>query len=334
MRSLCNAATWLCVAACALCSAACGTLATDNGSAGGQSLSSGVGPFQRLSGDGERLLVDFAADLDDPEVLADANGGFTVYFTRRDGSGSTIRRARFASLGADPSIDTVLAADQPSEGGGISQPAVLAPASPGERWLLCYATDGGVIDCADSDDGSRFVNNGFELAVRPEPHRRFTSPALVRLDPRGFRELVRLFFVEDGALFAADLARGRAGWQFIGLDGLSDDPLIHRILAAGDAPWLSSIGRTTARTVITPANRTRYDLFLSGRLPGATGVRVVGLAASWDGLAFSLAAAPLLGTRPPDTWAPTAAVLDDGTNLLLFTEHAGGHTAIGAATAP
>jgi hypothetical protein len=87
----------------------------------------------------------------------------------------------------------------------------------------------------------------------------------------------------------------------------------------------------TARAVTTLTGRTRYDLFLSGREP--TGLRVVGFASSWDGLAFSVAAQPMLAAKPPDVWAPTVTAYRAG-SLLLFTQGAGAHTLIEGAHDP
>ena len=341
MARLCKAAFSLCVAAlswglAASCVAGCGTLAADDQSAGGQSISAGAGPFQRLPSDQVRLLVEFSADLDDADVLADPGGGFTVYYTRSDEKGASIRRARFASLGASPEVDTVLVADQPGEGGGVAQPAVLAPSRAGEGWLLCYATASRTIHCATSDDGGAFPKGGFTLALPPEAGREVESPALVRLDRAsvaGAAEVARLFFLAGDTLKSIDVVRTGSGWAAV-TDPRTGAMVIRRVLAAGDAPWLTTLGRTTARTITTPAGRTRYDLFLSGRLPGVTGVRVIGLAASFDARAFTIASAPFLGVRLPDTWAPSVTTLDDGQNLLVFTERVGAHNVISGATSP
>lgn len=125
--------------------------------------------------------------------------------------------------------------------------------------------------------------------------------------------------------------------MFERVDGRAETPARDPILSPGAAPWLVSIGRTTARTVLTGASRLRHDLFVTGHTAAtATGLPaldVVGIAASFDGISVVAAAAPFLAPQKPGRSAPTVAAWRGG-SLLLYTTIVGRHSIIAAAAAP
>jgi hypothetical protein len=332
-----------CVLVFALAPLACGTLAPDGGGAN-ELPESGAGSYTKLKGSAGTLLGDARASLDDAQLFVDGEA-LTVFFTRAPGDGTAaIRRARFPKLGEPASaVDTVLVADQPWEGGFVSQPAVLPPASDGDPWILCYASHAG-IGCAASTDGNTFqkprmpvAGNGLSTTASTA-----SSPALFEW-PRyeaGSGEVqvsiarMRLTYLRAGAIWAIDLDRDNTAQLALDpgptIPSLAT-PVNGALIAPGAAPWLESIGRFTARTVHLPTGRDRYDLFLSG---ASAGLRVVGFAGSFDGSAFALAANPMLDPKAPEEWAPTVAAYGAAGSLLLFSQAAGSRATIGVAQSP
>ncbi len=300
--------------------AGCGTLAPEGGGATDLPVS-GAGPYKLLAPNDAYpfvapiVLSDAGADLDDAYVLSDGDliGTWVTYTVNHT---SEIRHADFLSLetGSTGFIDGVTPAE-PWEGNRVAQPAVLWTAP----WLLFYAGEGG-IGYATADDGHKWVK-----APGPALAGAFSSPAAIRLDDG----TVRLFYLADDGIHAADAAfadlAARAPEPFHPRDGV--------VLAPFAAPWLAQLGRFSARTVVTPAGRRRYDLFLTGVTGAAPPAgEDVGFASSFDGLRFEVAATPFLDARTA-SWSPSATEYRAG-SLLLVTRKNGQHTAIAAALSP
>ena len=316
--------------AAALVAGGCGTLAPEGG--GAENLpSSGAGPYGRLPAGSEQILADDSADLADPQVFADGEQ-ITIWHTRTaEQKPSEIRRARLADIDdRQPVIDTMLAATEAWETGGVGQPAVLRPAD-GGPWLLAYAA-GGALGYAISDDGEAW-RKAPGPALRGdggEEGAQLASPALVRLDDG----TVRLYYVGAGGVFAADahpaVLAALAAAPFVRAPGPSPAAAVRALFAAHATRWLETLGRVSARYVETPAGRARYDLYLSG---AQLGIGTVGLASSWDGTNFALAAAPLLDARAPAEQAATVTAWRGG-SLLLFVEHPSRYSRVGGARSP
>jgi hypothetical protein len=324
---------WNPVAAGALFLAACGTIAPEGGGANDLPVS-GVGPYHVLESDEDTtiaepvVLSESAASLDDAQVLARGEL-LGIWYTRTDGSGrSHIRHVDFDRLEDGPNAfgATPFLPDQPWEQGSVAQPAVIEARSSEEPWLLFYQSNGAIGYAISLDHLSWDKAIGPALTPSAEEGPKLASPAAIRLDDT----TVRVFYVAADGVRAADASFGDLAMKmprpFARVPGVR--------VPLGAAPWLPAIGRITARDVTTAAGRRRHDLFLSGTTgQGVSMVRQVGMAASWDGTNFAVAAEPFLDAKPPAQWGPSVVAYRAG-SLLLYTQTNGALTVIGAALSP
>ena len=309
--------------------AGCGLLARSGG--GDSDLPvSGAGPYKRLAADEATpwdepvLLSDGLAALDDPLALAEGEA-IGLWYSRRDAKGGArIEHVDLARLEAAPSDPQVALEPGPAwEGGRIVEPALLAPARPGGKWLLFYAARGG-LGYALSDDGHTWTRAPGPVLVATADEGSLASPALLRLGP----DRVRLLYLTRRGIEAADARQSD-------LANLAPEPLVRRsgppLVAPGAASWLPLLGRFTARSQTLSTGRVRHDLFLTGR--AVDGLRLVGFAASFDGLGFAVAPEPMVDVRAPEESAPSGIAYRAG-SLLFFTQPYGQRSTIAVARSP
>jgi hypothetical protein len=278
------------------------------------------------------VLLDNLADLDDPVVLAEGDL-LGLWFTSRPRGGgpATIAHADAYRL-EEGFLDPIrqLEADQAWEAGEVSGPSVIR----GTPWLLLYNA-AGAIGVATSADGHVWQKiPGTTLTPDATEGGALGPPAAVRVGDR-----VRVYYPAGGQIWSAEtdlagiVAHRPPIWER--LDGDPTTPARDPMLAESDLQFGVALERVTARAAPTPADRLRYDLYVTARLPSADAgppSTAVGFASSYTGDRFLAAAGPILPIAPAAR-AATETPYRDGA-LLLYVGRAGVRDAILAARSP
>src|SRR5262249_44402560 len=143
-------------------------------------------PFSGTNGytkvDGVYIILDSAADLTDPSLLADSpNGPFAIWMTR---AGVDIWRSDLAHLGTDATpLRPALAPADSWEGTSVVAPSVERDAT---GYHMAYEAAGGIIAVADSSDGEHWTG------------RRMIGPGHAPSLARGF-----VFYESNGEIWRA-----------------------------------------------------------------------------------------------------------------------------------
>jgi hypothetical protein len=306
----------------ALLAQACGTLGGD-GAADHRLPDNRLGPFRELtsaeSGDRDCVVVDFDGLVDDPSALRDPDGSVTLWVSRLRRERRTIARA-VARDGVThlTELEDVYSPFQPWEGDRVQAPSVVRHRG---GYVMAYEAAGG-LGLATSADGTRWTGRPAP-ALEPVPalgETTLQAPSLV-LSPAGEATLV---YASAGALW---LARAPSpNGPFARVDALpatpERDPVVRPIRPDGGAPEVLSDPSLHAE--VTSAGRPLWRLFFSQRdavgpaLDGGAVARVIGLAASWDGVSFQRAPQPALALRGDADPAAPSMVPYDSTRTLLY----------------
>lgn len=282
-----------------------------------------TGPFRVLSDDdleGRRCINEsLESDIEDPEITNGTQGEFWIFSSRVTGARSEITRGvltraltlREAPTPVLPGVDDA------------RSPSVVRD---GEGWRMLFAR-GGRVEVADSDDGERWRARSTPVLVAdPGAGERtnLSGPSLTE-DPDGrwtlaYESAGSVWIARaprpDGPFERVDVDPSRAGRQ-PALAASAEAPVI-----AHANPVIRSERLSTGRTVWRIYARTTAARVVDG---GTTTEQTLSLAASYDGVRFTVATAPALSGRgEPQPDAP--GVLFDGPtrSLLLFSGGCGG----------
>lgn len=293
-----------------------------------------TGPFRVLSNDdleGRRCIFEsLESSLEDPEITLGTQGEFWLFSTRVTGARHEITRGvltrtltlREAPIPVLPGVDDA------------RSPSVVRD---GEGWLMLFAR-GGRIEVADSDDGASWRARSTPVLVAdPGAGERtnLSGPSLTE-DPDGRWTLayesggsvwIARASRPDGPFERVDVDPSRAGRQPV-LAASAESPV-----TAHANPVIRSERRSTGRTIWRIYARTTVDRVVDG---GPVTEQTLSLAASYDGVRFTVAASPALSGRA-ETQPDAPGVFFDGPtrSLLLFSGGcAGGRRGVRAAIYP
>lgn len=316
--------------------AACGLGLADDTSGGKTDLpAAGAGPFRRPAFDLDTpldepwLALDPALELDEPAVIARADGGIQYWLSREDASppvgDAQIWTGALADLRAAPEpLAPALVADQPWEQGRVAAPAIVRDPDEGDHLIMFY--EGGLaapqIGRADSHDGgARWQKHGAPvLAAARSPGAAFDGATWVlAVERTDGGDGIWLARSTDGIAFTLDAAPVLTPRTT--LDGAFDAVAIRE-------PSLAWTEQATGRGL--------WMMWYAGTdMPAPTDDTpwrfAIGYAASFDGVTWQR----LAGTRAilgDPAGAPTVALGDGGPDFLLYAATQSRRRAIGLAT--
>lgn len=314
----------------ALVTVSCG-LGGEAGNRGENLPTVGGGPYGKLRPDDTSdatepyVVVDRAANLTDPAVLAIPGGGYALWYTRTavPATGATeIWHSEILDLHDLPLADPVrvLAAAEPWEQGSVRAPAVVLDAD--ERVVLFYEAgleEAPLIGRATSADGHDAVRDAMPVLMD-------AGDPTVLILPEG-RWLLYHTRPDRSGIFLAESSDD--GVTFT----VHPDPVLDRRDQDRDAFDRVWIGEPDVVGGISAAGQLRIGLFYTGQ--NAAGEFAIGHAVSVDGLVFErfFNGNAILDPGGPDERG-AAAWIGPAEGVLFFSQRQTNILAIAAAVHP